>query len=339
MECVLAKNGRNSSLHNGLKGYLEIATGDPKLVDNLALKGWLRGQSESLKTEYPNMPTDENNEAIVFYHNESVRSDSNNLTLDVAAVADKIDQWKPVFLKDSNSIVQADNPYFLGYVPNDNTIPVFEESIQKLIDRPVALATVPIKEGVPELFESNPELANAVYEALGFKQVYHGSKTTEKYSDYKIPVNKGVDSLGSFFTSDLDGALMFTPDFIDESPIAKDVKERTGRVTYKKDRSYVKKEYLKLQNPYSVDIRKWEDNSWINDFVKGDFSIYNFNEVPSEIVDRVKKILIDRGHDGIYIAKDFYVGNMESRYDQYIVFDPNKTLKQQKQQALQLYSQ
>ena len=27
----------------------------------------------------------------------------------------------------------------------------------------------PIKEGVPELFESNPELANAVYEALGFK--------------------------------------------------------------------------------------------------------------------------------------------------------------------------
>ncbi len=339
MECVLAKNGRNSSLHNGLKGYLEIATGDPKLVDNLALKGWLRGQSESLKAEYPNMPTDENNEAIVFYHNESVRSDSNNLTLDVAAVADKIDQWKPVFLKDSNSIVQADNPYFLGYVPNDNTIPVFEESIQKLIDRPVALATVPIKEGVPELFESNPELANAVYEALGFKQVYHGSKTTEKYSDYKIPVNKGVDSLGSFFTSDLDGALMFTPDFIDESPIAKDVKERTGRVTYKKDRSYVKKEYLKLQNPYSVDIRKWEDNSWINDFVKGDFSIYNFNEVPSEIVDRVKKILIDRGHDGIYIAKDFYVGNMESRYDQYIVFDPNKTLKQQKQQALQLYSQ
>ena len=806
MECVLAKNGRNSSLHNGLKGYLEIATGDPKLVDNLALKGWLRGQSESLKAEYPNMPTDENNEAIVFYHNESVRSDSNNLTLDVAAVADKIDQWKPVFLKDSNSIVQADNPYFLGYVPSDNTIPVFEESIQKLIDRPVALGTVPIKEGVPELFESNPELANAVYEtvginqlnsldlrnvkstlrvndianangdnifeiiknktsneiheylfflqsripnkrdlsfkivtsddfdgeynqktneisinsdvsnerilevilhelthaatfrnihakqypfywmdlsnerrieiensikeleyirkfilekvpsykdlyeltntdefvaalytnikfqkllasvynskgenifiklsniikkilgisytntlldhafkasfnlfekpqikliidpdekqqaqqlyssylqttnnptiegfkkfiqgkqpvtprqgiaevfaenpqlaaigtqeqyerylstifpnsqvtdivyhvtdnefdefvkgernkdgrkarteglhfigkgglgfykevfeigddriykygrivksailnfknpqiknthdsaleylnestirklraegydsammevddnvyeyiafesedvytlgskrdiegfknfvakqlsqpikegvpelfesnpelanavyeALGFKQVYHGSKTTEKYSDYKIPVNKGVDSLGSFFTSDLDGALMFTPDFIDESPIAKDVKERTGRVTYKKDRSYVKKEYLKLQNPYSVDIRKWEDNSWINDFVKGDFSIYNFNEVPSEIVDRVKKILIDRGHDGIYIAKDFYVGNMESRYDQYIVFDPNKTLKQQKQQALQLYSQ
>lgn len=192
---------------------------------------------------------------------------------------------------------------------------------------------------INNLFNENESLANAVYESLGFEQVYHGSKTTEKYSEYKIPVNKGVDSLGSFFTSDLDGALMFTPDFIDESPIAKDLKERTGKVTYKKDRSYVKKEYLKLQNPYSVDIRKWEDNSWINDFVKGDFSIYNFNEVPLEIVDRVKKILIDRGHDGIYIAKDFYVGNIESRYDQYIVFDPNKTLKQQKQQAQQLYSQ
>jgi hypothetical protein len=220
------------------------------------------------------------------------------------------------------SMLVIDNPIDLG--------PLLSRSYKK---------PTKVKPGVQELFESNPELANAVYEALGFEQVYHGSKTTEKYSEYKIPVNKGVDSLGSFFTSDLDGALIFTPDFIDESSIAKDLKERTGKVTYKKDRSYVKKEYLKLQNSYTVDIRKWEDNSWINDFVKGDFSIYNFNEVPLEIVDRVKKILIDRGYDGIYIAKDFYVGNMESRYDQYIVFDPNKTLKQQKQQALQLYSQ
>ena len=258
--------------------------------------------------------------------------------------------------EENRSIVRrwwnAITDFFRGMYKSAN-ISIFEETAKQIIEGGVegqvsdiiggtmyAQRRAPyIKKGVEELFNSNPELANQVYQALGFKQVYHGSKTTEKYSEYKIPVNKGVDSLGSFFTSDLDGALMFTPDFIDESPIAKDVKESTGKVTYKKDRSYVKKEYLKLQNPYSVDIRKWEDNSWINDFVKGDFSIYNFNEVPSEIVDRVKKILIDRGHDGIYIAKDFYVGNMESRYDQYIVFDPNKTLKQQKQQALQLYSQ
>ena len=237
-----------------------------------------------------------------------------------------------------NSIEKAKEAYGVTIATNNLGEPTVESISDVLKDFGYVTPTT-IKPGVEELFESNPELANAVYEALGFEQVYHGSKTTEKYSEYKIPVNKGVDSLGSFFTSDLDGALIFTPDFIDESSIAKDLKERTGKVTYKKDRSYVKKEYLKLQNSYTVDIRKWEDNSWINDFVKGDFSIYNFNEVPLEIVDRVKKILIDRGYDGIYIAKDFYVGNMESRYDQYIVFDPNKTLKQQKQQALQLYSQ
>ena len=32
-----------------------------------------------------------------------------------------------------------------------------------------AITTPEIKEGVQELFESNPELANAVYKALGFK--------------------------------------------------------------------------------------------------------------------------------------------------------------------------
>ncbi len=36
-----------------------------------------------------------------------------------------------------------------------------------------------IKPGVPELFESNPDLANAVYEALGFKQKQYASKLKE----------------------------------------------------------------------------------------------------------------------------------------------------------------
>ena len=36
-----------------------------------------------------------------------------------------------------------------------------------------------VKSGVPELFESNPELANTVYEALGFNFRY----TSEKWKD------------------------------------------------------------------------------------------------------------------------------------------------------------
>jgi exodeoxyribonuclease-5 len=60
-----------------------------------------------------------------------------------------------------------------------------------LVDEsPVVLsseAKQPIKEGVAELFESNPELANAVYEALGFKEYSKETKNklalTEKLKD------------------------------------------------------------------------------------------------------------------------------------------------------------
>jgi hypothetical protein len=231
---------------------------------------------------------------------------------------------------------------YLESLNKPNTNPILQgnqqEQAKKFTELQERLSNKEFLEGAKNAFESSEELQNVYYEAAGLKKVYHGSKTTEKYFEYKIPVNKGVDSLGVFFTSDVDAALLFTPDFIDNSPIAKNVKETTGKVTYKKDRSYVKEEYLKLQNPYIIDIKKWEDNSWINDFVDGNFSNYDFNDVPSEIINRVKKVLIGRGHDGIYIAKDPYVGNLESRYDQYIVFDTNKTLKQQKQDALNAYT-
>lgn len=49
-----------------------------------------------------------------------------------------------------------------NYTENEIAIPGIEVE-----ERPQG---VPEKEGVPELFESNPELANNVYEALGFKQ-------------------------------------------------------------------------------------------------------------------------------------------------------------------------
>ena len=50
--------------------------------------------------------------------------------------------------------------------------PTITTEIEPVID--LAPPTELVKEGVLELFESNPELANAVYEALGFKQVYQG---------------------------------------------------------------------------------------------------------------------------------------------------------------------
>ena len=50
------------------------------------------------------------------------------------------------------------------------------------------------KEGVPELFESNPELANAVYEALGFKSNLKTSLGKElEYKDKYVPTNRLKD--------------------------------------------------------------------------------------------------------------------------------------------------
>ena len=50
---------------------------------------------------------------------------------------------------------------------------VFNENFDKLIvnQLPQQTSVSEVKEGVQELFESNPELANAVYEALGFNQM------------------------------------------------------------------------------------------------------------------------------------------------------------------------
>ena len=368
MECVLANNGRNSSLHNGLKGYLEIATGDPKLVDNLALKGWLRGQSESLKAEYPNMPTDENNEAIVFYHNESVRSNSNNLTLDVAAVADKIDQWKPVFLKDSDSIVQVDNPYFLGYVPNDSTIPVFEESTQKLIVQ--KLPTVSIKPGVEELFNSNPELANQVYEALGFKSnnksvtLYHG---TANILNGNFDVNKSNTSDTIFLTDSENFANQFS--FEDEfrpngvtytvtANLEKTFDSNTDEAIKELEpliRELVKENYkYKTGLNYRTDLQqinigeKVIENPTQEDFVQHYLwrakSNWRLMESP-RVIEYLKNkgydsfTIQERGANNIAVFDPSKVVFESYKNKEGIVTNVNQITPQQKQQAQQLYSQ
>lgn len=57
------------------------------------------------------------------------------------------------------------------------------EGFKKFVDRGN------IKEGVSELFDSNPELANQVYEALGFKQKQYASKLKEISEKRKEAVN------------------------------------------------------------------------------------------------------------------------------------------------------
>ena len=62
-----------------------------------------------------------------------------------------------------------------------------------------------IKEGVPELFDSNPELANAVYEALGFNNV-SSEEISDELKDILTPkedvYNRELYFSGVFQTSD-----------------------------------------------------------------------------------------------------------------------------------------
>ena len=107
MECVLAKNGNNSSLHHSLKQYLNTAQNDVRFSDNMALKGWVRGNSETMVAEFPDMPRDPNGEPIVFFYNQNTTSGLGNITMKLDLIRDQIEQWKPVFLK-SQKIVSLD---------------------------------------------------------------------------------------------------------------------------------------------------------------------------------------------------------------------------------------
>lgn len=166
MECVLAKNGNNSSLHRSLKQYLNTAQNDVRFSDNMALKGWVRGNSETMVAEFPDMPRDPNGEPIVFFYNQNTTSGLGNITMKLDLIRDQIDQWKPVFLKSQSNINSIDGIDLIGKVPRGTIIPIFP-NMQNL-QANLNVSQTPVKEGVDFVFEQNPELANAVYEALGF---------------------------------------------------------------------------------------------------------------------------------------------------------------------------
>lgn len=196
---------------------------------------------------------------------------------------------------------------------------------------------VPVKEGVPELFESNPELANAVYEALGYNQII-------------TPNDKivfGHPGIGKTFAKK-------SNDFID---VDEDYKEEHAmqKILRANAKNSGKKE----------DLKEWEDyvTSWWSK-VKSDAKksgkrifvsnlpiLRMFPEDFDKILTLSKEKFIERAKQ----RDDYVQGETEdwkssldieiSKIDKSKVFTTDKYLSdllvtpQQKQQAQQLYSQ
>lgn len=64
-----------------------------------------------------------------------------------------------------------------------------DKSVNKTKER---LQNIPTKPGVKELFESNPELANAVYEALGYMRVYRTGEYNPDDKTFFVSPSKGT---------------------------------------------------------------------------------------------------------------------------------------------------
>jgi len=92
------------------------------------------------------------------------------------------------------------------YIKNEDEFAVFEpeqihilgskqdiQGFKEFVNKP-ELGDNNIKEGVPELFDSNPELANSVYEALGFKEQQYVSKLKEIAGRRKLATKSDLEN-------------------------------------------------------------------------------------------------------------------------------------------------
>ena len=157
-----------------------------------------------------------------------------------------------------------------------------------------------IKEGVSELFESNPELANAVYEALGFKVGKKGLIELVHYSrDNKNPLDN----------------------FIEDFPLYTSLGDNSEYEDYgKKFNFIIKKEtniksLIDFHGKYGIDLDQ-------HDMASHGLQPYHFNK---REIQAIRK-------EGVDILID--------DWGEYIILNPNSIIlkERQKQQAQQLYS-
>ena len=217
---------------------------------------------------------------------------------------------------------------------NDGTIKSFNASLQyeftidaleQMYPTEKSLETAEVKEGVSELFDSNPELANAVYEAAGFKQTitqddksyYRGQieePTIDKDGNLVLYAREdelykraGLPSKGVSMTDDLQSAIEYGNGQLE---VAQNILEEEYG-------------YDVLGYDFENKIREIQDNG------------YYLIQIPKDISNEVVK---EAGEVKI-VGDKIVVPKGKFKIEQVIDGVETQITPQQKQQAQQLYSQ
>ena len=242
----------------------------------------------------------------------------------------------------TKTYAQANEELFLAL--DDERI---KAEIKEELASDVAQPVTKVKEGVEELFESNPELANAVYEAAGvnvdLKTAFPKVETVDKFDSNKT---------GALF-SDIDGTLQLPSNF---SSLSKETQKE-----------YLQHEYIHLQiwnkfgkrgfynNKFSSRLfrigkelfKKYVDNRIFDD---DKLEILKTTSRNKDILKDISKSIKNTEEFFTYAFTDFDFANLlkeEGYYDEITNWYKEnigseifpQITSQQKQQAQQLYSQ
>ena len=259
-----------------------------------------------------------------------------NYTLKAVAILQS-DKAKQVFEKGKKNNWSLDKILTELAVPKEQKALLLDLGIA---DREQLISNIKPKDGVSELFESNPELANAVYEALGFKSkpdviLPIGTSGSGKSTFIKsLPQENLViiepDSMRVEFTGDMNNKSKDKEIYIEAANRAIKAIEQGKQVVF--DTTNLTKE---KRLPFIEAIKKEIPNANIQ---------YKLMELNPELAKQRIKAQLERGENRANVPDSTIDRHAES-YKQMLEDIKNEPISnyevtpEQKQQAQQLYSQ
>ena len=206
-----------------------------------------------------------------------------------------------------NTLLDFTNPYRDDFFDNYDLIDSYDVSLDNYsYDPSKNISNVDVKPGVEELFDSNPELANQVYEALGF----------DKKVDSRLSASQeGSDGFG------------YVLGLFDNN------QERVGKIVFR-SKTYLKDKGYPIVNELHVGFE--EDYQGKGYFQDALIELLNYDDSPIFISNgRVINDNVFKAINNLNTSKL----NVVKLEDGFIITLNNQITPQQKQQALQQYSQ
>lgn len=229
------------------------------------------------------------------------QADQNRVNFGLKAVEIlQSDKAKQVFEKGEKNKWDLDRILTELQIPKEQKQLILDLGIT---DREEIISNTQVKPGVAELFESNPELAQSVYKALGFKQFKFESLS--KYSNLSdSTLNKKEEAVA--FLQSLDGKKLFSPSEMlsrisnaDTSRINKGLSDYLNSILEQYQGIYAEESI----NPYRIEFKEYLKLGDDRDDTIGDLRGYNqagykaINLTNAESNNLIKTILHEFVHD------------------------------------------